>query len=137
DFGLARLEDIWQDGAGAGGGTPEFLPPERLEADDPRKHIGPAGDVFGLGGTLYWLLTGRGPFAAPTMTEVLERARRGNVDFSPLRAAATPRRLVRFCEQALAADPTHRPTAVEAAHRLGRWTTRLAGMRRSTMAIIV
>ncbi|HVC94121.1 MAG TPA: serine/threonine-protein kinase [Pirellulales bacterium] len=137
DFGLARLESIWQDEAGPCGGTPEFLPPELAAAGGPRKHAGPSGDVFGLGATLYWLITGRGPFAAPSVIESLERARRGEVDFGPLRAAGTPRRLVRLCEQALATDPAHRPTAADCAGRLRHWTARLAGMRRGTVAIIV
>jgi serine/threonine protein kinase len=137
DFGLARLESIWQDEAGPVGGTPEFLPPELAATGGERKHAGPPGDVFGLGATLYWLLTGRGPFAAPTVVESLERARRSEVDLSPLRATGMPGRLVRLCEHALAADPALRPTASDCAGRLRHWTARLTGMRRSTVAIIV
>jgi len=136
DFGLARLESIWQDETGTVGGTPEFLPPELVATGGPRKHAGPSGDVFGLGATLYWLLTGRGPFAAPTVLESLEHARRGEVDFKPLRAAGVPHRLLRLCEQALAADPARRPTAADCAGWLRHWSARFTDMRRSTVAII-
>ena len=79
DFGLARLEDAWRAEAAASGGTPDFLAPELANASQTRPSE--ATDVFELGATLYWLLTGRPPFAAPTPSESLERARRGDIDW--------------------------------------------------------
>ena len=127
DFGLSRLEQIWKDDLARVGGTPEFLAPELLEQDATR--AGPASDVFGLGATLFWLLTGHGPFAADNVIGALERVRTGEVDFTPLQTARTPRRLMRFLQAALARDPAQRPSAAESAKQLAlaakrAWTAR-------------
>ena len=136
DFGLARLEHIWRDDSEAGGGTPAFLAPELLLPDSER-HVGPAADVFGLGATLYWLLTGRGPFEAPTILESLALARRAEIDVVALRAARLPRRLLRLCEQTLAQDPAARPTAAQCARRLGLATKRLPALRTKAALIVI
>jgi serine/threonine protein kinase len=136
DFGLARLEHVWHDGADSSGGTPAFVPPEMLLPDDQR-HVGPAIDVFGLGGTLYWLLTGRGPFEAETVAQSLARARQGEVDFTLLRVAGAPRGLTRLCQQMLARDPALRPTAAECATRLQRAARRLPAMRSKAALILM
>jgi serine/threonine-protein kinase len=71
DFGIARKEggpneekltmDGWI------GGTPAFISPEAARGEP----VGPPGDVYGVGGVLYYALTGRRPFgtgsAAATM----------------------------------------------------------------------
>src|SRR5262249_1784919 len=65
DLGLARWCIEAEGGHGLTGagrvmGTPDFLAPEQIEnAAD----VDARGDVYGLGGTLYYLLTGRAPFA--------------------------------------------------------------------------
>ncbi len=127
DFGLSKIEDAWGEKAGLPGGTPEFLPPESALADGRLGRAGPAGDVFGLGATLFWLLTGRPPFAASTISESLERARACDIDFDPLRWARVPNRVARICQLAMAADPADRPSAQVVADVLQRaarrWTT--------------
>jgi predicted Ser/Thr protein kinase len=58
DFGLARLRHAWTDDAsGSMGGTISYMSPE--QALGRHERIGPWTDVFGLGGVLYYLLTGR------------------------------------------------------------------------------
>jgi hypothetical protein len=67
DFGLMKdfvnvgMSFITQPGDGKG--TPGFLPPEQLE--DPR-HVGPAADVYSLGATLQYMITGKPPFRLDT-----------------------------------------------------------------------
>lgn len=61
DFGLARLGgggDLTQ--AGLTMGTPRYMSPEQVQG----KSVGPSSDLYSLGCTLYFLLTGRPPFDA-------------------------------------------------------------------------
>jgi hypothetical protein len=82
----------------------------RLELD----RIGPRSDIFGLGGVLYFLLTGQAPFVGETHDEVWDRARRCDFEAGGLRAAKVPRRLERICLKAMAADPADRYASAEA-----------------------
>ena len=50
-------------------GTPAFVSPEQIR--DPA-NVGPASDLFSLGATAYFLLTGRLPFAGRDVMEVFE-----------------------------------------------------------------
>jgi predicted Ser/Thr protein kinase len=70
DFGLAKhLGDAGPTRDGQIMGTPAYMAPEQAFGDS--RHVGPEADVYGLGGILYFLLTGRPPFAGKTMSEVL------------------------------------------------------------------
>jgi WD40 repeat protein/serine/threonine protein kinase len=72
DMGLARLQEgpaenvLTQDGKVVG--TPDYLSPE--QALDARQ-ADIRSDLYSLGCTFYFLLTGRPPFAGSSMTEVL------------------------------------------------------------------
>nr|MCU0682939.1 protein kinase [Polyangiaceae bacterium] len=71
DFGLAR--DWRGEGmgtvAGAVLGTPHFMPPEQARGEFAR--LDRRADVYALGATLYYVLTGRPPAAGATALEVL------------------------------------------------------------------
>lgn len=120
DFGMAKFADAWVEDTGLAGGTPEFLPPEIAPIDGKGGRSLPASDVFGLGAILYWLLTGQTPFAAPTGSQALERARRCDIDLAALRRAGVSRRLIRACEAALACNPAERPAPGDWADELER-----------------
>jgi hypothetical protein len=120
DFGLARLHDIWSGGAvGPVGGTYAYMAPEQARGEVDQ--IGPATDVFALGGVLYFLLTGRAPNEGRDAGPLLERARRGLVDRAALSAPGIPSRLARIARKALATDPRERPSAGELAADLERF----------------
>jgi serine/threonine protein kinase len=76
DFGLARLDEAgrgagqWAGNAAAAEnvGTPQFIAPEILQGTP----ASAASDVYSLGGTLFYLLTGRPPFEAKSARELLK-----------------------------------------------------------------
>jgi serine/threonine-protein kinase len=55
DFGLARMRDSGLSTSGTALGTPSYMPPEQARGQ--RSAMGPQSDVYGLGATLYALLT--------------------------------------------------------------------------------
>jgi eukaryotic-like serine/threonine-protein kinase len=66
---------------GARLGTPAYMSPE--QAAGRIADLGPASDVYGLGATLYCLLTGRAPFNDRDMVELLRKVERG--EYTPPR----------------------------------------------------
>jgi serine/threonine-protein kinase len=74
DFGLARIEEpgaAWDGltGSGIALGTPAFMAPE--QARGRLKEVGPRTDVWGVGATLFALLTGRFVHAGESAGEML------------------------------------------------------------------
>jgi WD40 repeat protein/serine/threonine protein kinase len=114
------LADGVETQAGAALGTPAYMSPEqalgRLDL------LGPASDIYGLGATLYTLLTGRPPVAGKDTAEVLRKAQRGEW-LPPQRVKAdVPAALDAVCRKALALDPGQRyGTALELAADVERW----------------
>jgi len=137
DFGLSRIESAWAEDSHEPGGTPDFIPPESAGRNGQGGRAGPASDVFGLGATLYWLLTDQAPFRAPTLIETLARARRCDVDLAALQRAKVPARLARICREALAADPAARPSARALAESLERASGRTIAPRVVAATIVV
>jgi serine/threonine protein kinase len=86
-------------------GTPGYMPPEQMS--DARE-VGPPGDVFALGATLFESLAGVHPFAGHSMFDVITRVAQGRKEpLARLRPDA-PAWLVAVIEQALATDPATR-----------------------------
>jgi serine/threonine protein kinase len=74
DFGLAKWLDAADSLTHTGDllGSPHYMSPE--QAQDSAK-VSKATDVYGLGATLYALLTGRPPFQGTTVAETLHQVR--------------------------------------------------------------
>ena len=69
DFGIARLTDTSRTKTGIVLGTPSFMSPEQLEG----RNLDGRSDLFALGVSLFFLLTGQLPFRADSMTRLMHK----------------------------------------------------------------
>lgn len=67
DFGLARIGDAFHSRTGIVAGTPSYMAPEQLAEGT----IGPGTDLYALGVLVFELLTGRLPFEATSLGQLL------------------------------------------------------------------
>ncbi len=122
DFGLAKLHDaaVRLTVTGTTAGTPCYMSPEQVNSDP--NQIGPATDIYGLGGILYECLTGRPPFDAPTTLETIRQVAEEEVVPVCRLQASVPRDLETICLKCLRKDPSKRyPTAQALADDLARF----------------
>ncbi|HEX6984149.1 MAG TPA: serine/threonine-protein kinase, partial [Planctomycetaceae bacterium] len=115
DLGLARLtDDRPEDGgltrAGVALGTADYIAPEQACVSAP---AGPAADVYGLGGVLHFLLTGRPFYPGLSPVETLMAHRDGAIP--SLRAARqdVPPTVDRLLGAMAAKRPEDRPSMAE------------------------
>src|SRR5262249_39334791 len=125
DFGLAkRVElDAGLTLTGYPLGTPGYMAPEQTALTPREESPGDgrnglsattATDVYGLGTILYWLLTGRPPFEAPSLFQTLEQVR-GQEPVPPSRHNPSVNRdLETICLKCLRKEPERRYASAEA-----------------------
>ena len=142
DFGIVKsIND-----AGAGGeaqtssgftsehvvrGTPAFIAPEQALGGRPVDH---RADIYGIGGVMYWLLTGQLVFTGDTPMQLLVQHAQATPEPPSTRTEVPiPKELDTIVLACLAKDPADRPqTARELARRLSavpvkqEWTPELA-----------
>ena len=141
DFGLARdalagsTSQVSQDGHALG--TPGYWPPEQARGD--LEAIGPASDVYGLGATLYALLTGRAPYTGPHTLAILEAmARRAPIPPPSSLRPEVDGGLDAVCARCLAHDPQARfPTARALGEALAAWDPDSAPASRARPALVL
>ena len=73
DLGLARAIDDKEAALAEKGkayGTPYYISPEQIRGE---VNVGPPADIYGLGATLYHMVTGQVPFSGKNPTEVMQK----------------------------------------------------------------
>src|SRR5579884_1984162 len=141
DFGLAALADDANRGPDRTGpnavmGTPEYMAPE--QAEDARRADGRA-DVYGLGCTLYHLLTGQVPFPAESVLLKLLAHRTGQRPSSRRLRPEVPAGLDAVVRRAMARNPRdgyRSPKELAAALRPFVETTRRSRVHRRRLALV-
>jgi len=113
DFGIAAATGDAGDGIS---GTPEFMSPEQALGG----LVDARSDLYGLGATAFFALSGRLPFEGTSATEILAR----QVTEAPPPLASlglpVPRKLALLVDRCLAKPPDHRPPSAQAfADQLG------------------
>jgi serine/threonine protein kinase len=113
DFGLAR--DVGADSAqvtvdGAVVGTPAYMPPERIGAQD----LDSKSDLFGLGVILYEVLAGRLPFEGRSMVTMLAAISRGQPLALAEAAPQVPAAVASLVMRLIAHDKAERPADAQA-----------------------
>lgn len=89
-------------------GTPAFMAPEQTR--ESAADIGPWTDIFLLGGTLYYILTGTTPFACETIVATMDRASRCEFDPPQVRSSdrEIPLELSQLCLRCMMSRPEDR-----------------------------
>ena len=96
-------------------GTPAFASPEQFT----NAPVDVRSDIYSLGATLWYLLTGKIPFA--------DRARETTLPVEQLTAARVPTRLISLLRRMLAAEPAARPSVRELTGNLAEIHARISG----------
>jgi len=145
DWGLAiSMDDVSNANAGVDApptranascpaGTPALMAPEQTRAT--AEGIGPHTDVFLLGGTLYYLLTGTFPYSAPTARQAFVLALAAEQERPEARAPQRwiPTELADLAMTAIHPEPSRRvPSATAFVDALGDYVTGASKRREST-----
>jgi serine/threonine protein kinase/Flp pilus assembly protein TadD len=135
DFGLAKAI------ADAGGemdqtheglvGTPNFASPEQFGSGP----VDVRSDIYSLGATLWFALTGKTPFAGRTIEEIHRAQQSDALRIEQLKAARVPSRLRSLLTSMLALEPAARPGTQDLAARLQRCFAQASGVPRARIAL--
>src|ERR1700720_739374 len=88
-------------------GTPAFASPEQFAPSEQRK-IDTRSDIYSLGATFWYLLSGRVPFVGRTLREVAAKQAE-DLPLEQLKNAHVPARVIALLQSMLAVDPAKRP----------------------------
>jgi len=139
DFGLAKaITDAGGETDLTHGefvGTPTFASPEQFGGGA----VDARSDIYALGGTLWFALTGLAPHPGKTLEEIRDRKTRGGLQVAQLLDRKVPEPLVKLLRSTLAIDPGKRPGSarelMEALESCRRNLTRRASVRSEEAAL--
>jgi serine/threonine protein kinase len=135
DFGLAKAVHTQTDPKSLTHdrfvGTPAFASPEQFE----HAALDVRSDIYSLGETLWFALTGKTPFGGRSIEEI-HRAQKSDVlPVEQLKAAHVPSRLRSVLESMLAFEPASRPGTSELAAQLQRCSPEVRSVRRTRFSL--
>ncbi|MFB7877384.1 protein kinase [Nocardia sp. NPDC056064] len=108
DFGIARIPGGFQTSSSMITGSPAFTAPEVLKGNEPTVQ----SDIYGLGATLFALLTGHAAFERQAGEKVVAQFLRITTQNVPdLRAQDIPDDVAAVIERAMSPDPADRPAS--------------------------
>jgi serine/threonine protein kinase len=112
-------------------GTPAFASPEQFE----NSALDVRSDIYSLGATLWFALTGKTPFAGRSVEEI-HRAQQSNVlPIGRLKSARVPSRLRLLLKSMLALEPGKRPGVHKLAAELRCCAAQATGARRTRVVL--
>ena len=123
DFGIAKITGSGIDQTQADFiGTPAYASPEQFTSSG-EVQIDTRSDIYSLGITLWYLISGRTPFVGRTLEEI-QKKQSEELPLEQLRRANVPKRMVGLVKSMLAVDPGDRPQSarelLDAIHRCRR-----------------
>src|ERR1051325_7342970 len=113
-------------------GTPEFASPEQFE----HSPLDVRSDIYSLGATLWFALTGHTPFVGHKVEEVHHAQQSDALPIDQLKAARVPSRLRSLLASMLALEPASRPGTHELAARLQSCSAEASRVRRAHVALV-
>src|SRR5215467_2162648 len=135
DFGLAKAFHTGPDPKSLTHdrfmGTPAFASPEQFE----HSALDVRSDIYSLGETLWFALTGKIPFSGRTLSEIQHAQQSNELPTEQLKAAHVPHRLKSLLESMLAFEPASRPGPQELAAHLQRCSPEARSARRTRVAL--
>jgi serine/threonine protein kinase/Flp pilus assembly protein TadD len=119
-------------------GTPAFASPEQF-AQSGETRLDTRSDIYSLGVTFWYLLSGRVPFVGRTLEEIRER-QAGSLPVDQLKGLDVPARIFGLLKSMLAPDPKDRPQSarelLSAVHRCHSKFSAEARLRRRRFAVV-
>ena len=129
DFGLAKAvadaETEMDLTHGEFVGTPNFASPEQFG----NSSIDVRSDIYSLGATLWFALTGRTPFTGRSIEELRNAQRSNALPMEQLKTAGVPPNLKSLIQSMLAIEPASRPGVHDLAARLRRYSAHASNVR--------
>ena len=116
-------------------GTPAFASPEQFAPKAFGAALDVRSDIYSLGETLWFALTGKTPFAGQTLSEIHRAQESNRLPVEQLKGAHVPHRLKSLLESMLAFEPASRPGTHELAARLQRCSPGARSVRRTRAAL--